>query len=372
MSPARRLAPEALYPFGAQRPPRRIIDVRAPVEVARGALPYAHALPLLSDAERHQVGLRYAEAGQDAAIALGWELTTPALPGRVDAWRRVADDGPTAVVCWRGGLRSALATELIDRPATLAVEGGYKAVRRHLLDTLPQALERAELVVLSGLTGAGKTELLSALAEREPSLAVVDLEALARHRGSSFGGLEQPQPAQASFEHDVAVAIRLHRAAVVLVEDESRYVGRVTLPDALLGAMQRAPVALLETPLAARVDRIVEEYVLRSATQRGVDATRSALDAAVLRLRRRLGNRRVAEVRASLAEAEAAWFEPEAHRGWVGLLLESYYDRLYERNRARLARPEVLRGDAASLADALLARARSTASRRPSSYEESS
>lgn len=358
MTSPERITPQALYPLGAVRPPLRIIDVRAPIEVARGALPHAHALPLLDDDERHQVGLRYAEAGQEAAIELGWSLTSPHLPGRIAAWRAVADGGPTAVVCWRGGLRSALATELIDRPAVRPVEGGYKALRRHLLASLPEALERAELLVLTGLTGAGKTELLTALQGHDPGLGVIDLEGLARHRGSSFGAVDAAQPAQASFEHSLAVALRLHRAAIVLLEDESRYVGRLTLPSALLEAMQRAPLALLESSLESRVARIVRDYALTPALRHGVAATRAALEAATLRLRRRLGNQRVATVLASLAAAEPVWFDADAHRGWVTLLLEQYYDRLYHRNRDRLSRPVALSGDADELFAALLRRAR--------------
>ena len=346
------LPPDALYPAGASRPPYAIIDVRSPVEVARGALPGAHALPLLSDAERHQVGVRYAEAGQEAALALGWEITRAHLPARVAAWRDVAAQGPTALVCWRGGLRSALAHELIDRPEVLPVAGGYKAVRRYLTSTLPSAIERAPLLVLTGLTGSGKTALLQRVTTG-PALHVLDLERLAHHRGSSFGATDEAQPPQASFEHAIASGLLLHRARFVLVEDESRYVGRRTLPPALLAAMQRAPLALLEATLDERVARVFDEYVRAPAERHGVAATRAALEAGVTRLRRRLGGPRTRVLLEGLARAEPAWFDPDAHRGWIVLLLEQYYDRLYERNRTALGRTVRLRGDADRLAVAL-------------------
>ena len=339
--------------MGAGDQPLAIIDVRSPLEVARGALPGAHALPLLTDEERHLVGLRYAEAGQEAAVALGWELTGPHLGARVAAWRRVAAQRPTAVVCWRGGLRSALASSLIDLPSAQPVEGGYKAVRRHLTNALPAALARAPLLVLSGLTGAGKTDLLRRLAAAAPALFVLDLEALAQHRGSSFGATDEPQPPQPSFEHAIACALLLHRARAVVVEDESRYVGRRTLPPVLLGQMQGAQLVLLEAGLEERVARVFETYVRSPALRHGVATTRAALEAGVLRLRRRLGGPRTTAILGALARAEADWSDLDAHRGWITLLLEQYYDRLYERNRRTLARPVALRGDAEELLAAL-------------------
>ena len=353
-SVAQPLSADALYPLGAGAPPLTIIDVRSPVEVARGALPGAHALPLMSDEERHQVGLRYAEAGQEAALALGWELVGPHLPARVEAWRAAMRDRPTAVVCWRGGMRSALACKLIERPQARRVEGGYKAVRAALMASLPAAIARAPLLVLTGLTGSGKTALLERLAGRSEQLEAIDLERLARHRGSSFGGLAEAQPPQPSFEHAIACRLRLHRARLVLLEDESRYIGRRTLPAPLLEAMRCAPVALLEAPLRERVARVFDEYVRAPARVAGVAATRAALEAATLRLRKRLGGPRCRTVLEALARAEAAWFEPEAHEVWIRLLLEAHYDRLYERNRAALARTVALRGDADALLEALV------------------
>ncbi len=352
------LEPDALYPVGARESPLAIIDVRSPVEVARGALPGAHALPLLSDDERHQVGLCYARSGQEAALALGWEITEATLPARIAAWREVAAHRPTAVVCWRGGLRSRLATELIDVPHARPVAGGYKAVRRHLTQALPAAVARVPMLVLTGLTGAGKTDLLEALDDgAAPGPFVLDLERLARHRGSSFGATPGPQPAQPTFEHEIASALLLHRSRLVVVEDESRFVGRRTLPQALMDAMHGAPLAVLETTLDARIERVFAGYVRAPAERDGVAATMAALSEATLRLRRRLGNPRTRSVLDALERAESAWFDPAAHHGWIRLLLEAYYDRLYARNRAALARPVALRGDAATLAVAIRRRA---------------
>ena len=338
------LSPDDVYPAGAGAPPVALIDVRSPVEVARGALPGAHALPLMTDEERHLVGVRYAEAGQEAAIALGYELAGPHLPARSAAWRAVADAGPTAVTCWRGGLRSALAVRHLDRPGVETVAGGYKALRRHLMGGLRRAVETKRVVVLGGLTGSGKTEVLRAL-DGVPDLLALDLEALARHRGSAFGAEDEPQPAQATFENAVAAAVVLSPARRIVAEDESRFVGRRTVPDALWTAMRSAPVVWLEAPIQERVRRVYEGYVRAPAERHGVDEARARLEADVRRVRRRLGGQRCDVVLRSLEAAADAWFDPDAHEGWIATLLQDYYDRLYLRAFETSGRARAFAGD---------------------------
>ena len=339
------LSPDDVYPAGAGAPPVALIDVRSPGEVARGALPGAHALPLMTDEERHLVGLRYAEAGQEAAIALGYELAGPHLPARAAAWRAVADAGPTAVACWRGGLRSALAVRHLDRPGVEAVAGGYKALRRHLMAGLRRAVDEKRVVVLGGLTGSGKTEVLQALGG-VPDLLALDLEALAQHRGSAFGAEDEPQPAQATFENAVAAAVVLSPASRILAEDESRFVGRRTVPDALWAAMRGAPVVWLEAPIQERVRRVYEGYVRAPAERHGVAAARARLEGDARRVRKRLGGQRCDAVLGALETATDAWFDPEAHAGWIATLLEDYYDRLYLRAFEASGRARAFVGDA--------------------------
>lgn len=346
------IRPEELYPAGAGRPSRALIDVRSPVEVARGAMPGSRALPLMSDHERHRVGIRYKEAGQEAALALGYELAGPHLPARVAAWREVCAAGPTAVACWRGGLRSQLALSFIERDDVVRVEGGYRALRQHVTCALPQALERRRLRVLTGLTGSGKTRLLRALADPGGDLLVLDLEGEARHRGSAFGAEDEEQPSQQTFENALATRLLLSPAAWLVVEDESRYVGRRTLPDALMAAMATAPLVVLETDTEERVAELTEEYALAAARRHGVASARERLEHDTQRIRKRLGGGRADAVVAALRDAEAAgaWFDPEAHRGWVRTLLEHYYDRLYRKALARHDRPVAFRGDADAVA----------------------
>ncbi len=346
------LSPAEVFPWRSGAPTRTVIDVRSPVEVARGALPGARALPLMSDEERHQVGVRYKEAGQEAAIALGYALAGPYLPQRVAAWREAAASGPVAVACWRGGLRSRLAVEFIDRPDVDRVEGGYKALRRHLVDALPRAVEAKRTFVLSGLTGSGKTRVLRRLHGRAPGLQVLDLEGEANHRGSAFGAATEAQPSQQTFENALAAQLLLDPSRALVVEDESRYVGRRTVPDALLRRMRASPVVLLEVPLETRVRHIFEEYVLEPSELNGVDETRARLERDTQRIRKRLGGGRADAVAAALRTAaeSGAWRDPEAHRGWITTLLERYYDRLYRKAFAGHDRTVVFRGDAAEVA----------------------
>lgn len=350
------LTPEALYREGGGVPARRLIDVRAPVEVARGALPGAVSLPLMTDDERHAVGVRYAEAGQDAALALGWSLAGPHLPARTEAWRRVVEAGPTAVACWRGGLRSRLALDLIDRPDVARVAGGYKAIRTLLAHGLEAQLARHDLVVVTGLTGTGKTDFLVAL-EGAPGTTVLDLEGLARHRGSAFGAEDAPQPTQATFENAVGAALRLAPAGLVVVEDESRWVGRRTLPEALHAAMVAAPRVVLEASDAERIARLHAGYVVGPTARHGAAAARERLLGDLARVRKRLGGTRHDAIRDRIEGAARAWDDPEAHAPWIAALLAEYYDPLYRKALARAPRTVLARGDAEALRAFLSARA---------------
>lgn len=343
------ITPAQLYPPGAGRAAYTLLDVRAPVEVARGALPGAVAKPLLNDAERHQVGLRYKEAGQDEAVKLGYELTEADLSARVAAWRVVAAQGPTAVMCWRGGLRSQLAAEFIGgaggTPTIARVDGGYKAVRRYLLEQLEPALERYQAVVVGGLTGSGKTALLSELEHGGGDVRVLDLEAAARHRGSAFGALPEPQPAQATFENALAATLVLGREARLVLEDESRTIGRLELPEPLYRQLQRSPLVWVEETLDGRIGRIHRDYVLSLSAALGVAPAAEQLSRNLRRLSKRLPGPVLEAALGTLRDAASQWHDPEAHRGWIAPLLTDYYDPLYRKGLAKAARPVVFRGD---------------------------
>ena len=340
------LSPTDLYPVGTGRPAYTLLDVRAPVEVTVGALPGAVLRPILTDEERHLVGLRYKEAGQAEAVKLGYALTEPYLAERTERWREVVAAGPTAVACWRGGLRSKLAKEFVGDDRVARVEGGYKAIRAHLMRELAPSLARYERIVIGGLTGSGKTALLERL-RGTPDLRVLDLEHEARHRGSAFGRLAEPQPAQATFENSVAAQLLLGSEQRLVLEDESRNIGRIELPDPLHEVVQTSPVVLVEEPLENRVARIHRDYVLSLSSTLGVSKTRHYLSGSVLRLKKRLSGAVTDAALKSLEDAERSgqWTQVDAHRGWITPLLELYYDPLYRKGLRNLGRPVVFTGD---------------------------
>ncbi|MFV2089808.1 MAG: tRNA 2-selenouridine(34) synthase MnmH [Pseudomonadales bacterium] len=305
------------------------IDLRSPGEFANGAVPGAINLPLLTDAERHQVGLTYKHAGQRAAIATGHELVNGvSREARVAAWQRFARQHPDAwLYCWRGGLRSATAQQwLADSGTTLPrLTGGFKAIRRRCLEIIEQAPSEKPWLVLGGRTGTGKTELLN----RIP--ASIDLEGLANHRGSAFGAQLTPQPPPIGFENALAVTyLRTHQrgdAAALLLEDESRTIGRLAIPQAWHEAMQQAPLAILDVDLGTRAQNISLEYVWRPLAA-GVAAStlfenyRSALN----RIGKRLGGTRKKTVAAEMSGG----FNHGDHLPWIEHLLEWYYDPMYD------------------------------------------
>jgi tRNA 2-selenouridine synthase len=341
------LEPPDLYPAGAGVPAYTLLDVRAPVEVAAGALPFAVTQPILSDEERRRVGIRYKEAGQDEAVKLGYALTAPHLPQRIAAWRKVAAAGPTAVACWRGGLRSRLAAEFIGNDAVVRVKGGYKALRNHLMEQLEPSLTRYRTVVIGGLTGSGKTALLARLKRDALDTRVLDLEHEARHRGSAFGQTAEAQPAQATFENSVAAQLLLGCETRLLLEDESRTIGRIQLPDPLFCAIRESPLVLLEEPLDRRVRRIHHDYVLSLSGSLGVTETRRYLSECLVRLKNRLSGTVTEAALGALSDAELSggWHEAAAHEGWIAPLLTLYYDPLYRKGLKNSARPVLFTGN---------------------------
>ena len=319
------------------------IDVRAPVEFAKGALPGAVNLPILNDRERAAVGTRYRQRGQQEATALGEELVSGAVRAtRIEAWANFVRAHPECTLyCARGGLRSRIAQAWLAEAGTVVprVEGGFKSLRRFCLHAIDEAAASLNFLVVGGRTGSGKTAVLA----HAPTS--IDLEGLANHRGSAFGERSTSQPPPVGFENALAVELlKLSEAATaVAVEDESRQIGRLAIPAALYQAMQAAPIVVIEANLDARVENILTEYVLDAPNPH------EHLPASFARIRKRLGGARHQEIGELLTNALTE-NDPGLHRQWIRRLLIEYYDPMYDYQIAAKQDRIVYRGDANAVA----------------------
>jgi tRNA 2-selenouridine synthase len=316
------------------------IDLRSPGEFSTGAVPGAVNLPLLNDDERHQVGLTYKAEGQAAAIALGETLVSgPVKDARLAAWLAFIEDHPdTWLYCWRGGLRSRTVQGWL-REAGMSIErvpGGFKALRQRCLEVLDAAPGTRPWLVLGGRTGTGKTVVLN------EASGSIDLEGLANHRGSAFGAALSPQPTPVNFENALAVDWLNHDHPYLLLEDESRTIGRLAVPPAWHAQMQAAPVVILEADLESRAAHIAEEYVAEPLAL-GVSETSLAesLQGSLDRIQRRLGGLRHRQVSEQLADG----FRTGEHGPWIQSLLSWYYDPMYDYQLEKKEARVIFRGD---------------------------
>ncbi|MBD1913752.1 MULTISPECIES: tRNA 2-selenouridine(34) synthase MnmH [unclassified Leptolyngbya] len=288
-----------------------VLDVRSPSEYAQGHIPGAISFPLFTDAERAQVGTCYKQEGRDAAVELGFAIAGPKFAGFIQQAKALAGDRRIRVHCWRGGMRSGAVAWVLEMAGfqVTTLIGGYKAFRRWALQTFE---EPRPIVILGGMTGTGKTDILHALAETGEQ--VLDLEDVAHHRGSSFGSLMlPPQPTNEQFENQVALqwaTFSPHRR--VWIEAESKSIGLCRVPNALFDQMDHAPILEVVRPTSERLVLLVDLYA---------QAPLEGLITATERIRKRLGGARTQEAIDLLQQHRFA----EAFE-----LMLFYYDRTYQ------------------------------------------
>ncbi|MBE3587130.1 MAG: tRNA 2-selenouridine(34) synthase MnmH [Thermoanaerobacteraceae bacterium] len=295
-----------------------LVDVRSEGEYQEATIPGAVNIPLLDNVERALVGTVYRHRGPAEARKLGLELVSPRLSHWIGAFAERAAGRPVVLFCWRGGLRSQFTASILDVMGfnVYRILGGYKAYRRFVNRYL--GVERLPLkaVVIHGLTGVGKTRLLAVLAGR--GFPVLDLEGLARHRGSVYGKIGlPPSPGQKMFEGLIVQALMAAEGkGIFLVECESRRLGRLLVPPVVLKAMGEGYRVLVYDSLENRVRRIREDYT------RAPDGNIPALQQATASLQKYLGTKRVSALNEMLARGE---FEQV-----FAYLLVKYYDPLYQ------------------------------------------
>jgi tRNA 2-selenouridine synthase len=347
-----------------------MLDVRAPIEFEEGAFPMATNIPLMNNEERHAVGIQYKEAGQQAAIELGHALVSgQARQERTAHWVDFVRRNPNAVLyCFRGGLRSQIAQQwLTEAGVSIArVAGGYKAMRSFLLSNLQTEVTARDFVVVGGLTGSGKTDVIRALAHS------LDLEGIAQHRGSSFGGRVQSQPSQIDFENKLSIQLlKLAELNVrnIAIEDEAHLIGRCAVPLVLRQKTSESDFIWVTAALEDRVNRIIRDYIeslhsdyVLSAGDLGNEQFEQHLTRSLFNLRKRLGLQRHAELTEQLRQALAHQWSTgsfELHRAWIEPMLIDYYDPMYEYQRQQRKRSPIFEGNVTEVIEFLQTRSHS-------------
>lgn len=328
---------------------RTIVDVRAPVEFNEGCLPHSVNLPILDDDERRQVGTTYKQQGREAAMALGFAMVAgEKKESRVRAWVSALESPTSLITCWRGGLRSQISQSWAAAAGMprLRLQGGYKQFRRYLLRETQAIVDRRSMIVVSGTTGSGKSHVLH---EMQADYPIIDLERLARHRGSAFGRWAERQPSQATFENALAYdLISAAKARPFLIEDESRMIGSIVTPEVIFLRLRSSPIVIIEEGLEKRVETVYQDYVVGDGLLSD-DETKSEKVAVRYRtafraIEKKLGGLRYSECLADFEEAERvrkSGHGGEAHRVWIRKLLEWYYDPFYRKSLEK-RQPSVL------------------------------
>lgn len=319
------IGPQEFLSLAALMP---VVDVRSPAEFSCGHIPGAINLPLFTDEERASVGITYKSIGRSEAFDLGLDLVGPRMSGFVKAARQFAPQRKILVHCWRGGMRSASMGWLLETAgfSVRVLKGGYKAYRSYIRENL--AADR-KFVILGGLTGSGKTLWLKQLADAgEP---IVDLERLANHRGSVFGGIGLGiQPTNEQFENDLFRELQsFNPDQMIWLEDESRQIGRIFMPEPFFLAMTASPLIRIEVPYEERIKIILDEYA-------GLDPAKLA--AAINQISKRTGG---AVTQQCLELIGTGDFSS------VVRLLLPYYDKTYSHSMHLRNRQQVLELDLA-------------------------
>ena len=321
------IQPLLISEFLAQAVDHLIIDVRSPLEYAQGNIPGAKNIALFTDDERAVVGTLYKQAGKQQAILQGLQLVGPKLADFVQAAKLLTDKKSVFVYCWRGGMRSNSFAWLLNTYGydVFVLESGYKSYRNFALQEFSKKLN---LIVITGQTGSGKTNLLHDYASKRKQ--IIDLEGLACHRGSVFGGIGRTQPTQEQFENNLAFVMRnLKSQESTWIEDESRKVGKMVIPSGLWDQMRSAPIWFLEKTKEERMTLIAQEY--------GIFSIQDSLTC-LARLEKHLGLERYEQAKELLLQG---------NRQELYSMLIDYYDQAY--NKSLILRQKQLTASSSSL-----------------------
>lgn len=325
-----------------------LMDVRAPIEVIRGSFPSSTNQPLLDNQQRHAIGIRYKAQGEQAAIQLGLELATPEIRAqRYEQWLTFCELNPQGYLfCFRGGLRSRTTQQWLKEQGFNypLVVGGYKAMRRYLIDELDKSIHALNIISITGPTGSGKTRVLKKIKHH------IDFEGIAQHRGSAFGRNPQDtQPSNIDWENEVSVGFLKHRNTFpntpLFIEDEGKLIGRISMAKNVELMCKSNALVLLEESMQQRISMTQEDYIdslwpkyLIAYPNDADTFFRDYVLGSLHRIRKRLGGEKYKEMSASFEMALMHFFstgDSSQFKEGIHILLRDYYDPMYAYQRSK-------------------------------------
>lgn len=343
-----------------------LIDVRAPIEYEKGSFLNSFNSPILNNEERHIIGICYKEKGNEEATKLGYKLVSGKNKDvKLKSWVEFIKANPsTMLYCFRGGSRSRIAQEWITDALGKEIyrlEGGYKAFRNYLIDSLSKENQNYKPIVLTGFTGSGKTIVLKTIENS------IDLEGLANHRGSSFGAHTNPQPTQINFENNLAYSLikcKENKFKHIIFEDEGRNIGKNFIPQDFFNYFHSGSVVFLEASLEERVENTLKEYVIDSQIEYinkfgkdlGLSEWFNYIYSSMDRVKKKLGGDRFKVV---LNELDLAYKNQlstnsiDSHKSWIEVFLKEYYDPLYKYSLENIEDKVIFRGNSKEVSEFL-------------------
>ena len=304
------------------------IDLRSENEFKKGSIPQSVNIPILNNDQFKKVGIEYKKNGSDAAIALGHSLVKGSLKENlIHHWTEHLKKNPECLLyCFRGGMRSEIAVKWLNDCGVKVnrLKGGYKNFRNWVISQhLDIENYIKDWIIIGGLTGSGKTDFLRSFKES------IDLERIANHRGSAFGVRDSGQPTQSNFENILTLDYLNHKYEKLILEDESRTIGRAGLPGFWYQKMQSSKLVILEVDDDKRAENIYYEYVYDELNN-GVneDILLEKYLGSLNNIKRRLGNVVYNNIK-DLMKSAFHQNEKEIHKEWILTLLTRYYDKMY-------------------------------------------
>ena len=304
------------------------IDLRSENEFKKGSIPQSVNIPILNNDQFKKVGIEYKKNGSDAAIALGHSLVKGSLKENlIHHWTEHLKKNPECLLyCFRGGMRSEIAVKWLNDYGVKVnrLKGGYKNFRNWVISQhLDIENYIKDWIIIGGLTGSGKTDFLRSFKES------IDLEQIANHRGSAFGIRDSGQPTQSNFENILTLDYLNHKYEKLILEDESRTIGRAGLPGFWYQKMQSSKLVILEVDDDKRAENIYYEYVYDEINNgNSEDKLLEKYLGSLNNIKRRLGNVVYDNIK-DLMKSAFHQNEKEIHKEWILRLLTRYYDKMY-------------------------------------------